>query len=248
MQPTYVTAAGLMRPPDPVTDLNPERWRFPPGLSARLVTEAEATASTATASTATASALTPAEAERMAGFGHPSRRSQFLLGRVAARTLAGERLGVAARDVPLTVGADGAPELPRLGVSIAHTGRDGASAALAAVADRAVGVDLERIAARRPDLWRRILASSETHLLDQLGGPTDTVQTLLWTLKEAVLKAQRTGFRAGGTSVEVRLDPSQGVPEAGAPGWASATAQGVRWSLAFGRHADLWLAVAWRAR
>ena len=212
-------------------DLDAARWRLPSGLAARLVDAPEA------------SCLSADERVRMASFGHADRRRQFMLGRRAARTLAAERLGLAPDAVPLTVGADGAPELPGLVVSIAHTGRNTQTAALAAVADVPVGVDLERVAARRPDLWRRILAPEEHALLDALGGPTDDAQTLLWTLKEAVLKGQRTGFRAGGQSVRMALDADGAPPDLGR---ATATARGATWHVTFGRQQDLWLAVAWR--
>ena len=217
-----------------MTDLDPSEWALPNGLSARLVTEADDPLP----------ALPETERVRMASFGHPSRRSQFALGRLAARSLAANRLGLDPRVVPLAVAEDGAPTLPDLSVSIAHTGRAGTVAALAAVADRTVGVDLERIAPRRPDLWRRILTDDERPLLARLGGPTDEVQTLLWTLKEAVLKAQRTGFRAGGKSVHLSIG-HRGGPGRG--GLASATSGAGEWQISFGRQGDLWLAVAWSA-
>lgn len=218
-----------------MTDLDPSEWGFPVGLGARLATAADARAP----------ALSDAERARLATFGHPDRRRQFALGRTAARTLAAARLAVAPEAVPLAVGADGAPELPGLHVSIAHTARADRVAALAAVASGPVGVDLERVAPRRPDLWRRILTPAEHALLDALGGPTDDAQTLLWTLKEAVLKGQRTGFRAGGRSVRLALDADGGPPDRG---HARAEAEGSgAWTVAFGREGDLWLAVAWPA-
>ena len=215
-----------------VTDLDPARWGLPPGLRARLATDTDDASGV----------LDAAEAARRDAFGHADRRRQFELGRLAARTLAGERLGVAARSVPLAVGADGAPELDGGHVSIAHTGRAGAAAALAAVHAAPVGVDLERVAPRRPDLWRRLLNASERPALDALGGPTNDAQTLLWTLKESVLKGQRTGFRAGARSVTLSLDADGGPPALGA---ARAASAGARWRVAFGRSGDLWLAVAW---
>ena len=214
-----------------MTPLDPS-WALPARLSACLLDDADADPAV----------LTAPERARLAGLGHPARRRQFVLGRTAARTLAGRRLGVAPGDVDLGVGADGAPEIPGLGVSIAHTGRGGATAALAAVAPGAVGVDLERIAPRRPDLWRRILGPDEHALLDALGGPSDSVQTLLWTLKEAVLKAQRTGFRAGGRSVRLALGAAGAPPDRGL---ATAASDAGDWRVAFGRERDLWLAVAW---
>ena len=216
-----------------MTDLDPADWRLPAGLAARLLR----------ASDGVAPALAPDERGRQAAFGHADRRRQFALGRTAARTLAAGRFGCAPEAVPLTVGADGAPDLPGLHVSIAHTARGDRVAALAAVADGPVGVDLERVAPRRPDLWRRILADDEHGLLDALGGPTDRAQTLLWTLKEAVLKGQRTGFRAGGRSVRLALD-ADGAPPTRGLATATARASGA-WTVAFGLEGDLWLAVAW---
>ena len=130
-------------------------------------------------------------------------------------------------------------------MSIAHTGRGGDAAALAAVHSAPVGVDLERVAPRRPDLWRRISNPAEQPVLDALGGPTDDAQTLLWTLKEAVLKGQRTGFRAGGRSVTLSLEADGAPPPLGL---ARATSARVDWRIAYGRRGDLWLAVAWRDR
>lgn len=215
-----------------MTDLCPPDWTLPSDVAARLAGPADA-----------APALLPdAERGRLAAYGSASRRQQALLGRVAARTLAAERLGLDAVRVPLKNAPDGAPEIPGLHVSIAHTSRGGDTAALAAIADRPIGVDLERVRPRRPDLWTRILQPAEYPLLDALGGPTDTVQTLLWALKEAVLKGQRTGFRAGGRSVRLMLDVD-GLPERGVAA-ATASASG-GWRVAFGREQDLWLAVAW---
>ena len=216
-----------------MTDLDPREWGFPVGLDARLVQAADAPPP----------ALSAGEHARLGTFGHPDRRRQFALGRTGARTLAAARLGVAPAAVPLAGGADGAPELPGFHVSIAHTARADRAAALAAVATGPVGVDLERVAPRRPDLWQRILNPEEHALLDRLGGPTDDAQTLLWTLKEAVLKGQRTGFRAGGRSVRLDLDAA-GVPPDRAHARAEADGSGA-WTVAFGRDGDLWLAVAW---
>ena len=211
------------------------RWALPPGLSAVLLETPDADPD----------ALAPAERARSDAFAHPARRQQFVLGRTAARTLLARRLGLDARDVALGVGPDGAPETPGLGVSIAHTGKGDAAAALAAVADGPVGVDLERVGPRRPDLWTRILRPDEHGLLDAWGGPTDSTQTLLWTLKEAVLKAQRTGFRAAARSV--RLTARPGAPAGGPPphGRAEADSELGAWEVAFGREGGLWLAVAW---
>ncbi len=187
------------------------------------------------------SVLSPSELSRLATFGHAGRRRQFVLGRTAARTLVASRFGCAPHEVSLTVGEDGAPRVEGGFVSIAHGGRGDALVGAAALAARPVGLDVERVAPRRPDLWTRILRPEEYALLDALGGPTDDVQTLLWALKESVLKAQRTGFRAGGRSVRLALDTAH-LAEAGAGG---AVSEHGAWRLAYRRLDDLWLAVAW---
>ncbi len=188
-----------------------------------------------------AAGLSADERTRLNTFSHADRRRGFVLGRAAARALLADRLGMAPADVPLAVADDGAPIVggaPGLCVSIAHAGRGTAAVGVAAVAAGAVGVDAEPIRPRRPDLWRRILRDDEHALLDRLGGPTDRAQTLLWSLKEAVLKGQRTGLRAGARSVRLSMD------DGGETGSAVADASGA-WRLAWTDAGGMWITVAW---
>lgn len=195
--------------------------------------------------------LPPAEAAQAAALAHPDRRHGFALGRTAARALLAERLGVAPEAVPLSVAADGAPVVGApadgaggLHVSIAHAGRGTAAVAAAAVADLPVGVDVEAIVPRRADLWRRMLHADEHALLAALGGPTDRAQTLLWSLKEAVLKGQRTGLRAGARSVRLALDGVDGEVSPAGTGTALSDVSG-RWCVAWADLGGLWLSLAW---
>lgn len=183
--------------------------------------------------------LSPTERQRLATFSHPDRRAGFVLGRTAARTLLAERLGCAPQDAPLAVGADGAPRVTGepLFLSIAHAGRGGVMGG-AIVAERPVGLDLERITPRNPGLWRRMLSSDEFALFETLGGSSDEAQTLLWSLKEAVLKGRRTGLRAGMRSVTLSgLDTDRQRLRA-------TDADGGLWRLAYRREGDLWVTVA----
>lgn len=186
--------------------------------------------------------LSEVERQRLAGFSHPDRRAGFVLGRTAARTLLAERLGVAPEAVPLRVGADGAPVVAGASgvvVSIAHAGR-GEAVGAAAVAERPVGLDLERVRERQPGLWRRMLAPEERAVLDALGGPTDDSQTLLWSVKEAVLKGCRTGLRAGMRSVTLSgLDAER-------QRLGAADAEGRLWRVGYARRGDLWVCLAVR--
>ncbi|MEM8557694.1 MAG: 4'-phosphopantetheinyl transferase, partial [Bacteroidota bacterium] len=115
--------------------------------------------------------ITEAEAARHASFGHPTRRVLFALGRTAARTLLAERLGVDPLDVPLVVADDGAPEVAGhpVEVSLSHTlTPDETPIALAAVGDVPLGVDIEALKPRRPDLYRFLLHPEEYRLLHLL--------------------------------------------------------------------------------
>ena len=192
----------------------------------------------ATATDPDAGVLSPEERARLAAFAAPERRRAFVLGRTAARHLLARALGEDAAAIVLTVGSDGAPCVPGRHVSIAHTGRGADAVAVAAVSRRPVGVDVERVGPRRADLWRRLLTPGEHAVLDALGGPTDSAQTLLWALKESVLKGQRTGFRAGARSVVLTLGD--------APGRAAAVSDvSGAWQVAYERLGGSWLAVAW---
>ena len=182
--------------------------------------------------------LSEEERARLATFTSESRRLEFVLGRTAARTLIAEAQNSDPRDAGLAVNADGAPVVlaSPLYLSIAHTGGREVWGG-AAIARQPVGLDLERIRPRQPALWRRILSEDEHPMLDALGGPTDEAQTLLWSLKESVLKARRTGLRAGMRSVTLtHVDADHLSGEATA-------SDGGAWRLGFERRGDLW--VSW---
>ncbi|OZC02591.1 4'-phosphopantetheinyl transferase family protein [Rubricoccus marinus] len=183
--------------------------------------------------------LSPGERERLEEFVHPDRRIGFVLGRTAARTLIGEALGVAPEAAPLAVAASGAPVVvgAPLYVSIGHAGR-GEAIGGAVLAETPVGFDLERILPRHPGLWRRMLAPEEHALLDALGGPTDEAQTLLWSLKEAVLKGCQTGLRAGMRSVTLSEH------DASRQRLVARDGGGGLWRLRYERRGDVWVSLA----
>ena len=214
-----------------MTLLDAAGWRLPPGTALGLARVPDP------------AALSDAERARAEAFASSDRQRQFALGRTAVRSLAAARLGCAPRAVPLSVGADGAPEVEGAFVSIAHAGRGARAVGAAVLAGRPVGIDLEAVRPRHPDLWRRVLSDDERPALDALGGPTDEAQTLLWALKEAVLKGQRTGLRAGARSVHLSLDADGAPPERG--GATAESRLSGRWRLRYGRVGGLWLAVAW---
>lgn len=184
-------------------------------------------------------ALTDAERARLAAFGSARRRRAFALGRAAVRGLLGEVLGVPPRAVPLAVAADGALETASgLYVSLAHTEVGGATLAAAAVAPRPVGVDVEALRPRRPDLHRVLLAPEDLGLLDAFDD-LDRAHITLWALKEAVLKAERTGLRCSPRRVRLAL--------AGAGGTAHVDGRTARWHLRYAEHDGAVLAAAFAA-
>ena len=155
------------------------------------------------------------EREVAAAFGSEKRRREFALGRATARALLAERLGLDEAAVPLRTAADGAPEVDApLHLSIAHASTPERSVAVAAAAPHAVGVDIELIRPRRPDLFRFLLHPDDFGLLDALPHGHDAAQVLLWTLKEAVLKARRSGFRTSPKAIRLGIDSGAEAAEA----------------------------------
>lgn len=151
--------------------------------------------------------LSPEERERLGTFKHAGRRLGFTMGRFAARTLAGEYLGVPPAEVALVVSEEGCVEVKDsdLVLSIAHSG----ACAVAAVGKRALGVDVEQVLPRRDDLYRFLLHPDEYHLLNDLPYDRNEIHLLCWTLKEATLKAMRTGFRISPKKLQLEIESNQ---------------------------------------
>ncbi len=139
---------------------------------------------------------------------HPRSRRHFLLGRIALRTLLAHRLGMGLADVPLVQAADGGVDVvgSSLKVSIAHAG----GCAVAAAGPMAVGVDLEPIRTRSAALESFMLHPSERAEYHTLPLSTVDRRILYWTLKEAVLKALRTGFRRSPKHIRLVLNVGEG--------------------------------------
>ncbi len=74
--------------------------------------------------------------------------------------------------------------------------------AMCAVDDKPVGCDIEEERGHSPLLWRRIVCGNEGSLIEE-GRIT---LTELWTLKEAFLKRNGAGIKAGLQSVEFSFD------------------------------------------
>lgn len=137
--------------------------------------------------------LSPDERASLDAYGSRKRRTEFVLGRAAARILVSQRLGVSPENVGLQVANDGAVDVvgADLHLSISHA----KGWATAVISPRAVGIDMERLAIRSPGVYRYFLSPDEYELLEATDLDHDRVQILLWTLKESVLKGTRTGLR-----------------------------------------------------
>lgn len=158
--------------------------------------------------------LSARERERFERLRFPRRRREWLLGRYAAKALLSRaEADLAERSwsaIEILSEAGGAPvvfvdEQPRTGtLSISHR------AGLVFVAWRpdggALGVDVERIEERKGVFVEDYFTPAEQ---ESLGGlPPDQhmlAVTLLWSLKEAALKALRQGLRLDTRRLSVRL-------------------------------------------
>lgn len=183
--------------------------------------------------------LSDTERARYDGFPVEKRRREFLLGRVALRTLLSDRVGEPPAAFHLHVTEDGALELPNwpLYVSITHA----EDRAVAAVAEQRVGVDLERIAERNPEVERFLLHPDEQPLLETLPMDRGAAFILCWTLKEAALKALGTGMLR--SPKKVRIDVDARAQTAAIRVW-----DGSEWQAQFERWDAFFLTVAYGAK
>lgn len=181
------------------------------------------------------------ERQRLDGFGAASRQREFLSGRIAARHLVADRLACAPEDVPLRVADDGAVDVPGTSwhLSISHTGPSHTPRAVAICALQPVGLDLEQIQPRSPRIRQFLFAPSDRALPDALPYSENSALLLCWTLKEAVLKARRSGFRCSPKAIRLSVDAATAT--------ATAQVESTSWTLCYARWHDTWCAAAWQA-
>ncbi len=158
--------------------------------------------------------LSDRESEMFAQLRFAKRRREWLLGRWTAKRLyqCSQETDQALPMCAITVAndSDGAPyllangkgRLP-LSLSISHR-QDRAFCALAPSSGCAVGADVERVELRDPAFVHDFFTSSEGALVSGCPAPRrDTFVTILWSAKEAVLKAMRYGLRVDTRRVEI---------------------------------------------
>jgi 4'-phosphopantetheinyl transferase len=179
--------------------------------------------------------LSAEEEACIASFGAEKRRGEFVAGRAAARQLLATHLDVAPAQVPLRRAEDDAVdvEVPDWHVSIAHSGPH----ALAACARHHLGADLEHIEPRDPAITRFLFAPEDRGLVEALPYDADAALILCWVLKEATLKARRSGFRTSPKDLHLTVDPEAETARV-------EVAEGGRWTLVYARLDGYWGAVA----
>lgn len=168
--------------------------------------------------------LSSGEQEVLRGLRLPKRRGDWLLGRWTAKRVVleylrerGEGAVPAVDGISILAASDGAPEVVLaggaipVGVSIAHSG----GRALAVVGPRGAvfGADLETIEARSAAFIEDFFTTAERAWVESLG-ESDRAwgACLIWSAKEAVLKALRVGLREDTRAVEIEVP--EGVSQA----------------------------------
>ena len=157
--------------------------------------------------------LSTSEQHRMNGLRFPKRRADWRLGRWTAK-----RALAAALHLPSNLSAfarieihalpSGAPEVRfdkpqnRVTISISHS--NGSSICAVTHGSIALGCDQEKIEPRSNGFVRDYLAAEEQALVASLNpADRDDLITLLWSVKETVLKALHEGLRLDTRSVTV---------------------------------------------
>jgi 4'-phosphopantetheinyl transferase len=188
--------------------LDPEkRWPEPEG--GRPVCFPEGTASTRGGGRTTAEAhadealdawLTAAEQAELRQRGTAKRIRDRLAGRVAAKRALVALTGVDPLAIQVVSASTGEPiaRVPgRPGVSVSISHREGRAVAVAVEAGR-VGVDLEAVEQRPVHFAQTWFDARERELASD-----PTAETVIWSAKEAVLKALGTGFALSPNQVRV---------------------------------------------
>lgn len=177
------------------------------------------------------------EAERISEARSVKRRESFHLGRTVLRLLLADVLAADPSSIKVDVRDDGSLRLVDFPgrVSLSHSG----NTAAAAYSLTNVGIDIEEVKPRRPDLYRYILHPDEFYLLEDLGLDANEATILCWTLKEAVLKGRRSGLRHSPKDIRLDLDILNGSGRA-------VLGDGDQWDLHFEQVGELYKSVAYQ--
>lgn len=141
--------------------------------------------------------LHPTEIGRAESITHQARRSEYLIGHLAAkRALIAKLNETSVNEIAILDGVFGQPIVVGSclspGVGIAHSG--GWAVALAFDLRHPMGIDIEIEHPTIADVVRSKATVSEVELLNKLCLPDSESYTLLWTMKEALGKVLTTGL------------------------------------------------------
>ncbi len=189
------------------------------------------------------------EREVLDGLTFPKRRAEWLLGRWTAKRAVAAWLGIEPERVSIRAADDGAPEPfvdgEPAACTISITHRAGLAACAASEEGVRLGCDLELIESRSEGFVADYLTESEQALVAREGRTgLEVTANLLWSAKESVLKAARTGLRADSRSVEIHPSPTSG--DQWTPFEARTSGDPELWSCWWTRSGDHLLTVAAR--
>jgi 4'-phosphopantetheinyl transferase len=160
--------------------------------------------------------LGPAERQYVGKLRLPWRREGWRLARWTARQAITTYLGDAPGAIEIRNAADGAPEAFFEGkpapVAISFSHRAGRAACAVAPAGTALGCDIELVEPRSDAFVRDFFTAAERDRVERADPPErPLLANLIWSAKESVLKALRTGLRADTRSVRVSLEQGEGA-------------------------------------
>lgn len=148
--------------------------------------------------------LSSAELDRLANMSNPAARERFVAGRALIRHCLSHYLTIAPENIHIETSGDGKPYQEhdcQLGFNLSHTGNQ---FALAISRTGNVGIDIERHKPRKQLflIAQAMLTETEQCWFNQLA-PTEQTAAFyrLWSLKEAILKADGVGLNLSMNSI-----------------------------------------------
>jgi phosphopantetheinyl transferase len=169
--------------------------------------------------------LSADEEATLAGLRFPARRRKWLLGRIAAKRAIGELLAAEAPP-PAAIEIANLPSgqpYARIGgrrfersLSLSH--RDPLGVAAVAPPGLAIGVDVEEVTPRDPALVRTFFTAAEAAAVAAApAAEAARLVALVWSGKEAVLKALGLGLRRDPRTIDI--GPARAAGADAPPGW-----------------------------
>ena len=160
----------------------------------------------------------------------PKRRNEWLLGRLTTKDLlkncSAEYAAIRSQDIQVTNEESGRPSLellnhisPKIQLSISH--RDSiAFCAISFDAHLNIGVDLELVEERFQSFVDDFFTPSEIDFVKNTNGTLhQEIVTIIWSAKEAILKASGSGLRVDTRQVEICRIEGTAENEATAQEW-----------------------------